>query len=396
MRKTLVLLLSAVLTACGGGGGAGPTAPAVAVSARHKVADLSNSNTVYNTAVGDLNGDNLDDVVVSGWNNDVATSYVWVLIQNADGTLTDRTSAYLPTNVHAGSQHVFIADFDGDGKNDIFLPGFIDGSSVAPAASTMYWNHAGQFTQQIFAEQAMAHGACIDDLNHDGRLDMIVAGVGIYYNQGNRTFTVDSTALQGNNYFSTCSVLHQPNGNVNVLLGNHGGVPGYLDGILVYNSAMVFQSGIGVAKNTGEDLIGSTAVDTNQDGFKDFVLVYNGLSVANARKVLVNNGTVYTAGATVDVLSNDYHAYSLNIAGTQAVFFPASESDSRLYKASGTGLVVHKPNSFSEAITKFRAETTFCGGCTWYATASTVYQNSNTGKIYMLQLMYGAFYTQEM
>ena len=259
MKKTALILLTLVLTACGGGGGGSGTDLSVATGASiQKVLTQSNSNRVYNSAVGDINGDGLDDIVVSGWTYDSATAYVWLFTQNTDGTLTDSTSL-LPTNTIHGSQHAFIRDFDGDGRNDIFLPGFLDGSTMSKTASIMFWNGVTGFTQQTFNEPVAAHGACVDDVNNDGKLDLIVGDGGIYYNQGHRTFTLDSSILQ-NNWFSACAVTHQSNGNVNILLGNNYAVAGYRNNINVYNSSMVFQNAVGVTSNANTDLVEAVAI----------------------------------------------------------------------------------------------------------------------------------------
>ena len=90
MRKTLVLLSCLILTACGGGGGgsASPVSntPAASILGALVTTTGAHPNTVYNTAVGDLTGDGLEDVVISGWNFDGTPARIWVFVQNANGT----------------------------------------------------------------------------------------------------------------------------------------------------------------------------------------------------------------------------------------------------------------------------------------------------------------------
>jgi hypothetical protein len=382
MNYLALALLTLVLTACGGGGGGGSATTYVASSVSiQTVLHQSQTNRVYNTAVGDLNNDGLEDIVVSGWNFDNPTAYIWLFTQNSDGTLTDNTNA-LPSNIIHGSQHVFIRDFDGDGRNDIFLPGFLDGTIMTKTPSIMLWNGVGGFTQQTFTEPVAAHGACIDDVNNDGRLDLIVGDGGIYYNQGNRNFTLDTTILQ-NNWFTTCAVTHQSNGDVNIILGNNYAVAGYRNNINIYTSAMVFQSAVGVVSDANTDLVEAMSIG------RDFVLAYNdsGNNLATPYKVIYANtgDNNYTVGSVINRTNNEYHAYTTNINGVNAVFFPNYQAGSQVYTITGGVATEYQPGSFAR----------MSSGYSW-ATASAVYRNTSTNKVYMLQLLDQTFYAKEM
>jgi FG-GAP-like repeat len=386
MNKLIApILVTLVLTACGGGPSGGSSSPPVTSNTSlHLVTVQQNVNTIYNTAVGDLNGDGREDVVVSGWLSNNTTSYLWVFTQNADGSLSDSTQALLGTHTQPGTQHVFIADFDSDGHNDIWLPAFRDGSGFVPQGqSVMFWGGAGQFTAQTFPDTVTAHGACIDDVNSDGKLDMVVGGGGIYYNQGSRNFVLDNTVLHGNNFFSACAVMHQSNGDVDILLGNNNGVAGFTDNLNVYNSAMVFQTAIGMAKNTPGvgDLIDAIAVDIDGDGVKDLITMYNSNS---ARDVWMNTGTdTYTYTNTLDTLGNDYYSYLVTVNNLPMILFPGNDVGTRLYQINN-GLTVYKPTAFTDMKNGHVAQ------------GAAVYRNTSTGKSYMLQLLDNSFYTQEI
>jgi len=381
MKSINLILLTLVLTACGGGGGGGSTTTVASGASIQQVLVQTHVNRVYNSAVGDVNGDGLEDVVVSGWTYDSSTAYIWLFTQNADGTLTDSTASLPSTSIH-GSQHVFIRDFDGDGRNDIFLPGFLDGTTMSKTPSIMFWNGVGGFTQQTFAEPVAAHGACVDDVNNDGRLDLIVGDGGIYYNQGNRTFTLDTAVLQ-NNWFSACAVTHQANGDVNIILGNNYAVAGYRNNINVYSSSMVFQYSTAVASNADTDLVEAVAVG------RDFVLGYNdsGNNLASPYKQIYTNTGIdtYSAGAVINQTNNEYHAYATVVNGVTAVFFPNYQTGSQLYTVVNGVATEYRPGAFTQ----------MSAGYTW-ATASAVYRNASTNKIFMLQLLDGAFYSKEM
>ena len=72
MWKLVIPALAVALTGCGGGGGAGSGGSAIqaislipTVISQYK--NEINSGTVFNSTVADLNGDGLDDIVLSGW-----------------------------------------------------------------------------------------------------------------------------------------------------------------------------------------------------------------------------------------------------------------------------------------------------------------------------------------
>ena len=385
MQKFLLLTLCVILTACGGGGGGGggsTSSTTSLASVSVKVVDINpNTNTAYNSAVGDLNGDGLEDVVVSGWSYDKTNSPIWVMIQNADGTLTDRTTEMLGTTTTGGSQQVFIADFDNDGHNDIFVPGFRDGSALAKTNSTMFWYNGGTFTRQVFAEQVMAHGSCIDDINQDGKIDLLVAGEFgasiLYINNGNRSFTADTVTLS-NNWFATCGVIHQDNGDVNILMGNNRNLAGYTSVIAVYNQALQFQNYIGVSSPTGADLNNSAVFDANGDGRKDFILINSGTPT---RRVLLNSSTnTFSDGATLDNSGSEYYTQVTTINGNPAVLLPVpNQSGTKLYIQSGGTMIAYQTSTFTDA-----------------SQAKIVYHNATTGKIYVLQLIGTVFYTKEI
>lgn len=388
MKPLIPFFLTLVLTACGGGGGSSVNKHPFL----NAVATVGNSNLIYNTAVGDLNGDGLDDVVVSGWNYDRDGASVFVYIQNADGTLSDRTGQVLPSNTIHGSQHIYIADFDNDGHNDIFIPGFLDGSAMHSATSVMFWGNTGQFIRQDFTEPVTAHGSCLDDINLDGYLDMVVAGGGVYYNNQNRTFTLDPTSLQGNLGFDSCAVIHQNNGDINIALGDNGPALGSHSNVYVYNSAMIFQYSFSIPANAGTDLVEINVLDTNQDGVKDFVLSFNyndaqhSVVTSPYKAVYLNTApNTYLLQSTLDTDNNEYHSYTIDLNGIPSIFFPGYKTPNRVYQVVNHALTEYRPGSFGSMSGGFGR-----------ATGGAVYQNASSGKVYMLYLLDGTYYTKEM
>ena len=378
MNKLIApILLTLVLTACGGGGGGGSSPTSNATVGKTAVLTLPHTNTVYTEAVGDLNGDGLDDVVVSGWNSDSATAYVYVFIQNSDGTLTDRTSL-LPNNVVAGSQRVLLADFDADGHVDIFIPGFGDGSTMTHQNSVMFWGTGGAYVRNDWTDSSMAHGACTGDLNNDGKTDILIAGSGAWINNGSRSFTLNN--MLASNYFTACAMIKEGTANT-IYLANNNSVAGYRDAIAVYDFGLNLVSSTGYQADNNYDTIDVVVADLTGDGHKDFVISLDGLAVnaAGPREVIAYTGVnTYSYSSTPESRRSMYYGHALTINGVDSVLFSGDADNASLYR----GTVKQYPSAFSTMAQ--------------YGEAGNVYQNTSTGKIYMLQLIYGTFYTQEM
>jgi len=396
MKHILVLLLTLVLTACGGGGG-GSSSPSVtsAVSSLHTVANLTGQSSVKNMAVGDLNGDGLDDVVIGGWSGPGHDTDIKVLVQNVNGTMTDKTAEILPVTTYSGSQRLFIKDFNGDGRNDIFVPGFNDGCvSGCQVHSMIFWNQPGQFVQQILPELVDSHGACVDDINNDGLPDVLVRGVytgaadgGLYINNGNRSFTYSNAVSAG----AVCSVNHEANGTITIVNGNSNILHTY-DSNLNLLSSTPFAS----QDPTTTDLADSISIDINNDGAKDFVFVFNSTTdnIHGRREVWLNNGHgqyAYSYTIESDVRSL-YHYHIMNVAGVTTVYISGANLQARLYQLQNGQFTTYKQSRFTE----MAEQAGYYPGFTWSVDSGIVYQNSSTGKLYMLQSINSILYTQEL
>lgn len=355
MRNILLLTLVSFLTACGGGGGGSssttaPVAPAVTQVTTYQNVDLASQ--IFNTQVADLNGDGLEDVVVSGWAVE-PTGYanaihgkipVKILIQQSDGTLRDQTDALLGAgnNLIYGSQRIIIEDFDNDGKPDIFLGGFQDSPSMPtnccnPTTSVMLWNNGTNFTRYDFSDTVWAHAVCTGDLYNTGRKDIIMGGTGtnannIYVNNGGRNFTLTHTA-QFISSGGACAVVKDvATGSIGIVTTNisYAMIAGYNAAIQMFDSNMNFTGHIGLvgAETNAHDIVNIIQTDLNGDGLEDLVLTDNRTDHNDGGfTALINSGNFTYTNQTSTYFPNQannyyfqYHTRLLTVNGTPSIF----------------------------------------------------------------------------
>jgi hypothetical protein len=396
--KSIVLVLcTLVLTACGGGGGSGTgtVAPPVVSSAKSVVMSVA-LGPIFTMQVADLNNDGLDDVVVSGWTRGSLTNYVYILLQNANGTLTDKTSSLIANNVIPGASHIIINDFDHDGHVDIFLSGYSEDAVTANqhgVNSVMFWGGA-TFTRQDWTDINLAVGACIADFNNDGHMDLLVSGGGftpqndvggIYLNNGNRTFTRQSAGILVDNGFSACAVVKNGTSSI-VYLGVDTYTAPPQDRIVTLDTNLNITNQVVIPANGQYYTVDTVAVDLDNDGLVDFVDIQNynaGASDGAGPKVFYkNNGDgTFTSTATLITAISSTYSRAITINNLPGIFFAGSVANSQVFK--GTTQV-------------YNANFTLMAANTPAQDVAEIYQNTTTGKIYMLELLNGTFYTEEI
>ena len=404
--RFLVMGAALILTACGGGGGGGPPTP-TPMAYSYVTNQVTSNNIVTNYAVGDLNGDGLDDVVIGGWSNqDISNSNLAILIQNSDGTLTDKTIELVGNNQYPGSNNISIGDFDHDGFKDIWLPGYNDCNGCTAQSVILWGSASGKFTRQTFDVKVSSHGSCQADMNGDGFEDLLIRGVwdpsinnyGYYLNNGNRTFTfVPAHYAHGS---QTCAVIKDTNTHHYAIVQGSNvtdAPPGYISSINILDNNLNLIKQIGVASqdtNTN-DLVGSITVDVNGDGLLDFVLVFNALaSGAPGRKeVWLNRGNDnFTYEYTIDnAYNNQYDIQSIEYQGNKLYFFNAPNGDAILYRLFNGQFEPYKRDSFLSMATALGGHV---GVKDWSIRFATVYRGS--AGLYMFQDIKQKYYTQKL
>ena len=364
MRKLVIpALIAAALTGCGAGGTESSTAIQVtsltsAVVSRYK--NEISATQIFNSAVADLNGDGLDDIVLSGWAS-AASTYVdtrsgfvnlKIFIQQDDGSLIDKTDTLIGAENSSiwGSQRILVNDYDNDGRLDIAVLGFQDGNSAVAAPSVVFWNNGNSFSRLNLQEKLSAHAACAGDLNGDG-LPELVAGAAngyqntIYSNQGqrqfvnNRNFTQETISSAG-----ACAVIKDnASGRVAIVTTNMPLYPFYSAVVKVWDKDLNFikTNGLASSEEPGNniaiyhDIVNVIPMDVNGDGLVDLVTTDNGdyrLSRATGSiSVLINQGDFVYKNETDTYLPNqtknsfyNYYYNKLTIDGYQSVYLDHS------------------------------------------------------------------------
>jgi uncharacterized repeat protein (TIGR01451 family) len=123
-------------------------------------------------AVGDINGDGIPDLLVSG-------DFLQILYGNGDGTFQP------PVTFMTGGP-ILVADFNGDGKADLSSLGAVQLGDEIMNPSTAFFLGKGYFRYNVWGPDA------VGDFNGDGKADIVVgaypSGVNILLGNGDGTF----------------------------------------------------------------------------------------------------------------------------------------------------------------------------------------------------------------
>ena len=373
MWKLVIPALAVALTGCGGGGG-GASGSAIqalnldpTIISRYK--NEIGSSQVFNSAVADLNGDGLYDIVLSGWavaqDTYVGTRSGFVnlriFIQQDNGSLVDKTSDLIgdANSTIWGSQRVLINDYDNDGRPDIAVLGFQDGPKSTFAPSAIFWNNGNSFSRSDLLDKLGAHAACTGDLNGDG-LPELIAGAAdiypntIYSNLGQRQFVNNHDITQEPiSSGGACAVLKDNvTGNVAIVTTNTPLYLSYNSVIKIWDKDLKFIKTNALAGSKESDIVNVIPMDINSDGKIDLIVTDNGdfrLNYANGYlSVLINQGDFVYKNETDIYLPNqtknsfyNYYYNKLTIDGYQSIYLDHSGTVS-LWQIKNGKMVKHK------------------------------------------------------
>lgn len=212
---------------------------------------------------------------------------------------------------NSGNSGAAIADYDGDGFEDIFVAG--------EAGDNHLWhnNHNGTYSDMAssagipLTATASVSGSTFADIDNDGHPDLLLLGGPqaqniLLHNNGNGTFTDISAAsgLQGIgvNNFSASWGDYDNDGFLDVVIVDHADCSGNNSGVHLYhnNQNLTFTevtSFLGTGKISGRGLT-ALFVDYNQDGRVDLMVGNDQGTVYGANVLWRNDGPNGSGGWT--------------------------------------------------------------------------------------------------
>lgn len=314
--------------------------------------NLATSTTPRDIALGDLNGDDIPDLVNTNINAADPGADLQVWLGQGDGTFTGPTNVDLAGN---GYQGCVLVDFNNDLVLDLvttqqfsdnvrYLPGNGDGTFDTGSVTTVntgantapnrivvgrfdagntpdlaitltnanqvaifLGNGSGFAAPTTFATGSNPWGLAVGDMNRDDVQDLIIASVGdgtAVYHQGvgNGTFNAGVNVAAANTVPACDGVcVADFDGDLDPDLGLAGqGADGR---VFTGNGDGTFTSGATISGINGQSAFWVTAGDFNCDGFQDLVFgLING--AAGIRTVLGNGDGTFQAPVAVATGNN--------------------------------------------------------------------------------------------
>ncbi|HEX5244599.1 MAG TPA: FG-GAP-like repeat-containing protein [Tepidisphaeraceae bacterium] len=291
---------------------------------------LEQGSPVLSMAVGDLNGDGLADLVISNSSATGGGPNEQVLLSKGDGTFKAEPDVILQPNLN-NAPYTAIADVNGDHIPDILQSDFVyagNGTTVAQGGvGVALGNGDGTFT----AAADFAHSDStplsfqVADLNHDGKADLVIStagapggssGVGsIIFDpgKGDGTFTITGSQIENHPSNSVVLADFRNNGLLD-LATSYGVEKGNNDGS--FSTPFTYPAGNGLGR--------VIVADFNGDGLPDValapddtqttqaanitILINNGLQGFNASTVPISATATDLAGLTAADINGDGHA----------------------------------------------------------------------------------------
>ncbi|QJC56912.1 hypothetical protein HC248_02223 [Polaromonas vacuolata] len=136
---------------------------------------------------------------------------------SALGTVTVNTAAYITDPVNNGSQSLIVADFNGDGKPDIFLAPYNETPWIAMPSTAYLSNADGGFTKVRLTDKLIAHDAQLVSVN--GKPTVVTA---TYQTGKSGDYSPSYTFSDGRFFQNLSSALTTPNGGSSITAGNIG------------------------------------------------------------------------------------------------------------------------------------------------------------------------------
>lgn len=143
------------------------------VTNKNYLSSSYNGTVVTNHALISIGNSGQYGLLVNGWAftgsppafSSTAPVSLALFTPSASGTVTVDTAAYISDPVNNGSQSLIVADFNGDGKPDIFLAPYNETPWIAMPSTAYLSNADGGFTKVTLTDKVIAHDAQLVSIN---------------------------------------------------------------------------------------------------------------------------------------------------------------------------------------------------------------------------------------
>ena len=246
---------------------------------------LPSGHGPYAIAVGDFNGDGRLDLAVLGIYSPGPNSEVNIFLGNGNGTFTHGGTYTAPNSSDGtiGSNSLYVADFNGDGKLD--LAALVPYNNLNISTVYIYLGKGdGTFQTAVgystidpsHPNNVNAYGMAVGDLSGDGKPDIAVTqsnGMVVLLNKGDGTF---GTATYHDNGLSHQSEIGIAIGDVNGDKKNDIVTSTYLGDVVLFlnqgSGAFALKGSIGKAGGGGQGSWLVAMADINGDKKLDLVV----------------------------------------------------------------------------------------------------------------------------
>src|ERR1041384_1604031 len=283
----------------------------------------------FSLAVGDFNGDGKLDLTIANVNSNNVT----VLLGDGSGGFTPAGGS--PFAVGSRPYCVAVADFNGDGKQDLTTA-----SETTSSLTVLLGNGTGGFTAAMgspFAVGMNPHSVAVADFNGDGKQDLAAANPGsasltVLFGDGSGGFSVaaGSPFPVGSAPRPIAAGDFNGDGKLDLATANIGSNDvTVLLNTCTSNSAPTI-SAVAVTRQQGSPSANSIIANVNdaEDPESALTVTVNGGAGATVNGVMVSGISVSSAGVvTADVIagcSSTTATYTLRVTDTGSVFNEAT------------------------------------------------------------------------
>lgn len=240
----------------------------------------------YDIATADFDGDGHLDLAIA--NN--GSSTVSIMRGNGDGTFADPVNKTVPL-----PERVIAVDVNGDGHPDLAVLAYCgknESLCKSGALAILLNNGSGKFARPVYysVKGTGPDGIAAADLNHDGKIDLVVAN-----NNFQQPSTISVLTGNGDGTFGKARLVDVGSGPAGVALADFNG-DGNADAAVANTASatLTLLPGKGTGKfkapqtitfNAGSLPVSATSADFDRDGAYDLAVA---LSYANQVAVLVN------------------------------------------------------------------------------------------------------------